>query len=152
ELMRAGTATLLASLRGEPLPGGHVVHPVAPGLDRRVWQGVFTPERAREAAAMGTHLLLPKAVGGDGGQAMQEQARATLAFREAWPWPWPGQVALSRPVYVSTSAEAARRELADEIGFQVEQANRARARTGNVARNLSREEFLDSRAFHMGSV
>ena len=34
---------------------------LAPGLERRVWQGLFTPERAREAAALGTHVLLPKA-------------------------------------------------------------------------------------------
>jgi alkanesulfonate monooxygenase SsuD/methylene tetrahydromethanopterin reductase-like flavin-dependent oxidoreductase (luciferase family) len=152
ELMSEGTRTLLAALAGEPLPSGHVVHPVSPGLHQRVWQGVFSPERAREAAAMGTHLLLPKAVPGDGGQSLREQARASEAFLEAWSRPWPGQIALSRPVYPSADTASARRELADELQFQVQQANRARARTGGVAMHLSLEQFLESRAFHLGSV
>jgi alkanesulfonate monooxygenase SsuD/methylene tetrahydromethanopterin reductase-like flavin-dependent oxidoreductase (luciferase family) len=152
ELMNDGLRALLAALGGQPLPDGQVVYPVSPGLERRVWQGVFTPERAREAAALGTHLLLPKAVPGDGGQSVVQQAQASAAFREAWSRPWPGQIALSRPIYPSTDAAAARRELADELPFQVQQANRARARTGGVAMNLSLEQFLESRAFHLGSV
>jgi alkanesulfonate monooxygenase SsuD/methylene tetrahydromethanopterin reductase-like flavin-dependent oxidoreductase (luciferase family) len=150
ELMADGLGTLLASLRGEPLPSGHVVYPRAPGLERRVWQGVFSPERAREAAALATHVLLPRALPGEQTLAAEQQARAAAAFREAWSQPWPGQVALSRPVYPSRDAGAARCELEEELRFQVGQANRLRARSGLPGLDL--EEYLDSRVFHLGSV
>jgi alkanesulfonate monooxygenase SsuD/methylene tetrahydromethanopterin reductase-like flavin-dependent oxidoreductase (luciferase family) len=150
ELMADGLRALLAGLRGEPLPGGHVVQPRRPGLERRVWQGVFSPERAREAAAAGTHLLLPRTLPGDANLTAEQQARAALAFQEAWSRPWPGQVALSRPVYPSTDMVAAREELAEELRFQAEQLNRGRARTGGAA--VDGGDFVDSRAFHIGSV
>jgi alkanesulfonate monooxygenase SsuD/methylene tetrahydromethanopterin reductase-like flavin-dependent oxidoreductase (luciferase family) len=150
DLMGEGLGALLGALRGEPLPTGHVVRPRAPGLERRVWQGVFSPERAREAAAAGTHVLLPRALPGDSNLAAGQQARAATAFLEAWSWPWPGQVALSRPVYPSTDAAAARSELADELRFQVEQANRFGTRAG--AGDLDVEGFLDAGVFHIGSV
>jgi alkanesulfonate monooxygenase SsuD/methylene tetrahydromethanopterin reductase-like flavin-dependent oxidoreductase (luciferase family) len=151
DLMRDGLAALLASLRGEPLPSGHVVYPHAPGLARRVWQGLFTPERAREAAALGTHVMLPRAVAADATMAALQQASAAAAFHEAWSRPWPGQVALSRPVYPSRDAASARRELAGEIEFQVDQANRLNARAGRPA-TLGPEEYVETGVFHMGSV
>jgi alkanesulfonate monooxygenase SsuD/methylene tetrahydromethanopterin reductase-like flavin-dependent oxidoreductase (luciferase family) len=150
ELMRDGLSTLLASLRGEPLPTGDVVYPTAPGLDRRVWQGVFLPERAREAAAAGTHVLLPRALPADSRLAERQQADASIAFREAWAWPWPGRVALSRPVYPSADLPTARCELAEELTFQVAQANRISARAGGGT--LTEQDFLDSGVFHIGSV
>jgi alkanesulfonate monooxygenase SsuD/methylene tetrahydromethanopterin reductase-like flavin-dependent oxidoreductase (luciferase family) len=151
ELMREGLRAVLGCLRGEPLPTGHVVQPRAPGLERRVWQGVTSPERARESAAAGTHVLLPRALPGDPNLAAAQQARAAAAFLEAWSWPWPGQVALSRPVYPSTGAAAARRELADELRFQVEHANHMRARTG-LPPDLDVQGFVDAGVFHLGSV
>jgi alkanesulfonate monooxygenase SsuD/methylene tetrahydromethanopterin reductase-like flavin-dependent oxidoreductase (luciferase family) len=149
-LMREGMRTLLTCLRGEPLPSGHVVYPVAPGLDRRVWQGLFSPERAREAAGLATHVLLPKA-STEPGMGAEQQARATAAFREAWRQPWPGRVALSRPVYPSLDATTARCELAEEMEFQAAQVNRARARFGNAAR-MTTQEYVDSGVFHLGSA
>jgi alkanesulfonate monooxygenase SsuD/methylene tetrahydromethanopterin reductase-like flavin-dependent oxidoreductase (luciferase family) len=151
ELMRDGLATLLGSLRGEPLATGDVVYPPAPGLERRVWQGLFTTDRAREAAASGTHILLPRALPGDPRLTESAQAAAAAAFREAWSLPWPGRVALSRPVYPSRDLATARCELAEELALQVAQTNRIRARTGGPA-NLTEQEFLDSRVFHIGSV
>jgi alkanesulfonate monooxygenase SsuD/methylene tetrahydromethanopterin reductase-like flavin-dependent oxidoreductase (luciferase family) len=147
-LMREGLDTLLSSLEGRPLPSGQVVHPVSPGLRHRVWQGVFSPERTREAAAQGTHVLLPKASPNIPGLAAEDQARAAQAFFEAWSHPWPGQVALSRPVYPSLDVESARRELAEEIRFLVDLAN---VRSGDGAR-LTVQDYLDSGVFHMGSV
>jgi alkanesulfonate monooxygenase SsuD/methylene tetrahydromethanopterin reductase-like flavin-dependent oxidoreductase (luciferase family) len=149
-LMRDGLATLLCALRGEPLPSGQVVYPRAPGLERRVWQGVFTPERAREAARAATHVLLPRALPVAPGLSAEQQARAAEAFLEAWSQPWPGRVALSRPVYPSTDVRAARFELSEEIVHQVEQANRVSARSGGAA--LTGRDFLESGVFHMGSV
>lgn len=151
ELMGDGLRALLGALRGEPLPGGHVVQPRAPGLERRVWQGLFSPERAREAAASGTHVLLPRALPRQPGLSADDQARTAAAFLEAWSQPWPGQVALSRPVYPSADAASARRELAEELRFQVEQANRLLARSGLPA-DLDVQAFVDSGVFHLGSV
>jgi hypothetical protein len=60
-------------------------------------------------------------------------------------------VALSRPVYPGRDAGTARRELAEEIAFQVVQANRLRARSG-AAGSMSEQDFLESGVFHIGSV
>jgi alkanesulfonate monooxygenase SsuD/methylene tetrahydromethanopterin reductase-like flavin-dependent oxidoreductase (luciferase family) len=151
ELMSDGLATLLASLRGEPLPGGHTVHPVSPGLERRVWQGVFSPERTRQAAASATNVLLPRALPANPALAAEQQALAAAAYREAWTQPWPGRVALSRPVYPSLDIATARRELAAETALQVELMNRMLDRSGGGG-TLTAEEFLESGVFHHGSV
>jgi alkanesulfonate monooxygenase SsuD/methylene tetrahydromethanopterin reductase-like flavin-dependent oxidoreductase (luciferase family) len=150
-LMRDGLRTLLSSLRGTPLPSGHSVYPVAPGLDRRVWQGLFTPERAAEAAALGTHVLLPKATASAPAGSAEQQARASRAFHQSWSEPWPGRVALSRPVYPSIDTPTARCELADEMVFQTEQANKLSARSGTGV-TLSVDDYLASGVFHIGSV
>jgi alkanesulfonate monooxygenase SsuD/methylene tetrahydromethanopterin reductase-like flavin-dependent oxidoreductase (luciferase family) len=151
-LMRDGLATLLSSLQGEPLPAGQVVQPRAPGLERRVWQGVAaSPERFREVAAAGTHLLLPKASTDDPVRYARQQAEAIAAFREAWSRPWPGRVGLSRPVYPSTDARAARRELADELRLQTELANRLLARSGSGP-SLTVDDYVATGVFHVGSV
>jgi alkanesulfonate monooxygenase SsuD/methylene tetrahydromethanopterin reductase-like flavin-dependent oxidoreductase (luciferase family) len=150
ELMSDGLATLLTSLRGEPLPGGHVVRPVSPGLERRVWQGVFSPERTRQAAASATNVLLPRALPANPALAAEQQALAAAAYREAWTQPWPGRVALSRPVYPSLDIATARRELAAETALQVELMNRMLARSAGGT--MTAEEFLESGVFHHGSV
>jgi alkanesulfonate monooxygenase SsuD/methylene tetrahydromethanopterin reductase-like flavin-dependent oxidoreductase (luciferase family) len=152
EQMQEGLDALLSSLRGEPLPTGEIVAPVVPGLGRRVWQGLFTPERAREAAAAGTHVLLPRALPGDESLSADGQARAATAFHEAWAQPWPGEVGLSRPVYPTRDARAAREELAEELEFQVVQANRLRARMADGPGDIDVQGFVDSGVFHMGSV
>jgi hypothetical protein len=102
-------------------------------------------------ASAATNLLLPRTLPGDASLSAEQQALAATAFRETWSQPWPGRVALSRPVYPSRDAATARRELATELRFQVEQANRIRARSGLPA-DLTEQEFVDSRAFHLGSV
>ncbi|MCQ8278819.1 LLM class flavin-dependent oxidoreductase [Acetobacteraceae bacterium KSS8] len=43
---------------------GHSLHPRAPGLAHRVWQGIFSDEGARFAAEAGSHLLLNRAAYG----------------------------------------------------------------------------------------
>jgi hypothetical protein len=60
-------------------------------------------------------------------------------------------VALSRPVYPTRDARAARSELAVEIGYQVDQANQLAARSG-ADLSLGVDEYLASGVFHMGSV
>jgi alkanesulfonate monooxygenase SsuD/methylene tetrahydromethanopterin reductase-like flavin-dependent oxidoreductase (luciferase family) len=146
ELMRAGLETLLTLLRGKPLPGGEELCPPARGLAERVWQGIFTPQRAAQAAAAGTHVLLPKA--GPAGPPLSAagQAAAARAFLEAWREPRTPHVALSRPVYVSTDRAAAERELGGEPDFQVSLL--AKGPQPNV---LTRQQYLDSGVFHLGS-
>jgi alkanesulfonate monooxygenase SsuD/methylene tetrahydromethanopterin reductase-like flavin-dependent oxidoreductase (luciferase family) len=142
ELMRDGLDTLMRMLRGEPLAGGETLYPPAPGLAERVWQGVFTPQRAAQAAAAGTHVLLPKASPTGLPLIAEGQAVAARAFLEAWREPQPPRVALSRPVYVSTDRAAAERELGDEPDFQVSLLDKV---------VLSRQQYLDSGVFHLGS-
>lgn len=145
-LMRDGLDTLLSSLRGRPLPGGQIVQPIAAGLDRRVWQGVFSPERAREAAAMGTHVLLPKASPIDPALTPEQHVRAASAFFETWSRSWPGRLALSRPVYPARDRESAFRDLAAELEFLVGQSN------SHPGHRLTVQDYVDSGVFHMGSV
>jgi alkanesulfonate monooxygenase SsuD/methylene tetrahydromethanopterin reductase-like flavin-dependent oxidoreductase (luciferase family) len=147
ELMRDGLDTLLSLVRGEPLPTGQTLHPPAPGLADRIWQGVFTPERARQAAEAGTHLLLPKAAPNDPTLAAGQQAAAARAFTAAWRGSSPAQVALSRPVYVSTDRAAAEHELAEEVVFQTQLL----ARSSQTAARIGPREYLDSGVFHLGS-
>ncbi|MFZ0216138.1 MAG: LLM class flavin-dependent oxidoreductase, partial [Candidatus Dormiibacterota bacterium] len=124
ERMVAGLDGLLGALEGHELPGGggHRLHPPAPGLRRRLWQGVYAPERARQAAALGLHVLLPKASPGNPLLAASGQAAAASAFFDAWGRDWPGRVGLSRPAYPSRDRKSALRELDAELRLQAELA------------------------------
>jgi alkanesulfonate monooxygenase SsuD/methylene tetrahydromethanopterin reductase-like flavin-dependent oxidoreductase (luciferase family) len=144
ELMSGHLDTLLALLAGKELPTKHILYPLAPGLSTRVWQGVFTPERAVQAARAGTHLLLPKASANHPDLTAECQAEAAAVFREAWP---AGRIALSRPVYVSSSRAAAVEELATELAFQVTLANRQ----PGASSTITVEDYVDSGVFHLGS-
>jgi alkanesulfonate monooxygenase SsuD/methylene tetrahydromethanopterin reductase-like flavin-dependent oxidoreductase (luciferase family) len=144
ELMAEHLDTLMGLLSGKQTPTGHTLYPQAPGLSHRVWQGVFTPERAVQAARAGTHLLLPKASTNHPDLTAYRQAEAAAAFRDAWP---AGRVALSRPVYVSTSRAAAIEELGRELVFQTELANRQAGATSTI----SVQDYIDAGVFHLGS-
>jgi alkanesulfonate monooxygenase SsuD/methylene tetrahydromethanopterin reductase-like flavin-dependent oxidoreductase (luciferase family) len=144
ELMSEHLETLLTLLAGRPISTGHTLHPSAPGLSRRVWQGVFTPERAVQAARAGTNLLLPKASTNHPDLTADRQAEATAAFHREWPT---GRVALSRPVYVSSSHASALRELDRELVFQTKLTN---DRAG-VSGSITVEDYIASGDFHLGS-
>ncbi|MBO0744647.1 MAG: LLM class flavin-dependent oxidoreductase, partial [Candidatus Dormibacteraeota bacterium] len=93
--MVEGLTTLTGALEGDQLPTGERVHPPAPHLRERLWQGVYAPERASQAAQLGIHLLLPKVTSQDPDASAEGHAAAAQAFFQAWSRPWPGRVALS---------------------------------------------------------
>lgn len=144
ELMAEHLDTLMTLLAGKEIPTSQMLYPLAPGLSTRVWQGVFTPERAVQAARAGTHLLLPKASVNHPDLTAERQAEAAVAFHRAWP---AGRVALSRPVYVSTSRATAIEELSAELAFQTTLANRQ----PGAASTVTVEDYVDSGVFHLGS-
>jgi len=135
ELMATHLAVLQSSLAGDQLPHGHRIWP--PGTGVPLWQGVFSAERAEQAAGQRCHLLLPKLAPG---VSAAEQAETIERYRSACPPDFRGRVALSRLVYPTVGDVAA--EMGDELRFQVGQINRARARDGQGPWTL--EEYLDA--------
>lgn len=145
-----GLTTLTSTLDGEPLPTGQRVHPPAPRLRERLWQGVYLPERARQAAELGIHVLLPKVTPQDPVAAAQGHAAAAKAFFEAWSRSWPGRVALSRPAYPSVDRGTAEAELAGELHLQAELANEQRRRA-SLPPDVTAATYAASGAYHLGS-
>jgi alkanesulfonate monooxygenase SsuD/methylene tetrahydromethanopterin reductase-like flavin-dependent oxidoreductase (luciferase family) len=136
ELMAAHLAVLQAALAGDELPHGHRLWP--PGAAVPLWQGVFSAERAEQAARQRCHLLLPKLAPG---VTAAEQAEAIARYREACAPGFRGRVALSRLVYPTAGAVVD--ELGEELGFQLTQVNRGLARSGGKV-EWTMAEYLDS--------
>lgn len=80
-----GIALLSRAYRGEPLTeGGPILHPRAPGLGERLWQGIFSHEGARFAGAAGSNLLLNRATYGHEGRTDLVQRPWAESYLEAW--------------------------------------------------------------------
>lgn len=150
ERMVEGLAILTGSLDGEPLPTGERVHPPAPHLRRRLWQGVFLPERARQAAQLGIHVLLPKVAPQAPLASAEGHAAAAEAFYAAWSRPWPARVALSRPAYPSADRATAIEELGAELRLQAELVNEQRKRASQ-APDMTAASYAAAGAYHLGS-
>ena len=148
--MVEGLGTVTGTLEGEPLPTGQRIHPPAPQLRRRLWQGVYSPERARQAAELGIHLLLPKVTPGDPVSGAQGHAAAAQAFFEGWSRPWPARVALSRPAYPSVDRATAVAELGAELRLQAELLNEQRKRR-SLSADVTAESYAAAGAYHLGS-
>jgi alkanesulfonate monooxygenase SsuD/methylene tetrahydromethanopterin reductase-like flavin-dependent oxidoreductase (luciferase family) len=135
ELMAAHLAVLQSALAGAELPHGHRLWPS--GSDVSLWQGVFSAERAEQAAGQRCHLLLPKLAPG---VSAAEQAETIARYRAACPPGFDGRVALSRLAYPTAGDVAA--ELGDELGFQLTQVNRGLARSGEEPWTM--QEYVDA--------
>ena len=135
DLMAAHLAVLQSALAGDLLPQGHRLWP--PGTSIPLWQGVFSAERAEQAAGQRCHLLLPKLAPG---VTAAEQVETIARYRAACPPDFRGRVALSRLVYPTAGDVSA--ELGDELGFQVSQVNRGLARSGQDP--WTTEQYLDA--------
>ena len=134
-LMARHLAVMQAALAGDELPHGHRLWP--PGTGIPLWQGVFSAERAEQAARHRCHLLLPKlAPGVDPAQ----QAETIARYRAACPPDFRGRVALSRLVFPTIGEVAT--EFDDELAFQLTQINRGLARAGGTPWTL--EQYLDA--------
>lgn len=145
-----GLTTLTQVLDGDPLPTGERVHPPAPRLRERLWQGVYLPERAAQAAQLGIHVLLPKVTPLDPLASAEGHAAAAQAFFQAWSRSWPGRVALSRPAYPSVDRATAMSELDAELRLQAELENERRERASLVP-DMTAEAYAASGAYHLGS-
>lgn len=135
ELMARHLAVLTSALAGDELPHGHRLWP--PVADVPLWQGVFSAQRAEQAAGQRCHLLLPKLAPG---VTAAEQAETIARYRAACPSGFVGRVALSRLAYPTAGDVAA--ELGDELGFQLTQVNRGLARSGQAPWTMKR--YLDA--------
>lgn len=142
ELMAAHLAVLQTALTGDQLPHGHRLWPTGTGVP--LWQGVFSAERAEQAASQCCHLLLPKLAPG---VTATEQDEAIARYRAACPPDFSGRVALSRLVYPTIGDVAT--ELGDELAFQVTQVNLGLAGGGQAPWTL--EQYLDAGLGTFGS-
>lgn len=85
EITSRGLDLLARSYRGEPLNDrGLLVQPQSPGLQKRIWQGIFSHEGARYAAAAGSNLLLNRAAYGYEARTDHVQRPWAESFLEAW--------------------------------------------------------------------
>jgi alkanesulfonate monooxygenase SsuD/methylene tetrahydromethanopterin reductase-like flavin-dependent oxidoreductase (luciferase family) len=85
QLTTDGVALLAGAFRGDALPGTDLrLHPRAPGLEHRVWQGIFGHEGARYAAQSGSNLLLNRATYGYEGRTDHVQRPWADSYLEAW--------------------------------------------------------------------
>lgn len=141
DLMAGHLATLRAALAGESLPLGHRLWPAE---TVPLWQGVFSEERAVEAATARCHLLLPKLAVGTTGA---DQARIIAAYRRACPPDFPGRVALSRLVYPTTGDVLTQWRV--ELDFQRSQLNAGLAQQGHEP--WGEEAYLNSGLAYTGS-
>jgi alkanesulfonate monooxygenase SsuD/methylene tetrahydromethanopterin reductase-like flavin-dependent oxidoreductase (luciferase family) len=121
ELTTAGINTLQTALRGEALGGadGPRLHPAAPTLINRLWQGIFSEQGARYAAQHGVGLLLNRATYGYDEATDEVQYPWAQAYLEDWK-SWNGQlgkprIGLSRIVYPSLDKRTAQAELQDGV-------------------------------------
>lgn len=86
EITSLGIGKLYRALDGEPLtPDGRtILHPKAPGLRDRIWQGIFSHDGARYAADAGSNLLLNRAAYGYEGRTDLVQRPWADTYFEAW--------------------------------------------------------------------
>lgn len=121
EITSSHVNALQGALRGEPIGSadGPTLHPAAPTLANRVWQGVFSEQGARYAAQHGVGLLLNRATYGYDEPTDQVQEPWARAYLDTWK-SWDGQLGkprlgLSRIVYPSLDKRTAQAELQDGI-------------------------------------
>lgn len=121
EITSANLSALQSALRGEPIggPDGPRLHPAAPTLVNRLWQGVFSEQGARYAAQHGVGLLLNRATYGYEDPTDHVQAPWAQAYLDTWK-SWNGQlgkprIGLSRIVYPSLDKRTAQAELQDGV-------------------------------------
>lgn len=140
ELTSTGLATLQQALRSESLgESNQRLQPPAPSLADRLWQGVFSAEGARYAAAHEVGLLLNRATYGYDEPTDQVQApwaEAYLAAREGQAAP--PRIGLSRTVYPTTDKRTAQADLQEGVLRFVEHM----VKEGRFPAGLSLEDYF----------
>lgn len=116
-----GVNLLNRAYAGKPLfDNGPILQPQSPGLRDRIWQGIFSAEGARFAAAAGSNLLLNRAACGYSERTDLVQRPWADAYLEAWDENPTNasrrpRIGLSRLVYPAKDKETAKAQLRDGI-------------------------------------
>jgi alkanesulfonate monooxygenase SsuD/methylene tetrahydromethanopterin reductase-like flavin-dependent oxidoreductase (luciferase family) len=140
-----GINLLYRAYAGKPLhEGGPILQPQSPGLNQRIWQGIFSERGARYAAAAGSNLLLNRAAYGYSERTDLVQRPWGEAFLEAWDQNPANagrrpRIGLSRLIYPAKDKETARAHL----GAGIEQAARKMVASGRFPEGLSLDGYLE---------
>jgi len=140
-----GVNLLYRAYAGKPLfEGGPVLQPQSPGLSERIWQGIFSPEGARYAAAAGSNLLLNRAAYGYDERTDLVQRPWADAYLQAWDENPANagrrpRIGLSRLIYPAKDKETAKAQLRDGI----EKVARKMVEGGRFPAGLSLDQHLD---------
>ncbi|MEV7682190.1 LLM class flavin-dependent oxidoreductase [Streptomyces sp. NPDC088341] len=121
---------------------GFRIQPAAAGFTDRIWQGVFSGQGARYAAAGGSNLLLNRAAYGFDAPTDEVQRPWADDFLSTWDQPHRPRVGLSRFVFPAKDKETALREIGDDV----HRAALRFAESGAFPSGLDRDEAL--RRFH----
>lgn len=113
QLYDQGIERLRDALRGDTInDDGDHLHPSAPALLTRLWEGPSTPERAVEAGRRGSGLLLSRVAIGAGDRPTEElQIPLVEQYKASLPPGVAPRIGLSRTVYPSRRPDTAMRDL-----------------------------------------
>lgn len=145
----AGVATLADAFAGKPLGGTEFrLHPAAPGLASRLWQGAFSREGARYVGGSGSRMLLNRATFGSPGRTDEVQVPWAEAYRDAYPGPADEiRIGLSRGVYAAADKRTAKAAIEAPVRRMAERMIKA----GRFAAGLSTEEYFELMHISYGS-
>ncbi|GGZ48100.1 luciferase [Streptomyces subrutilus] len=121
---------------------GFRIQPAAGDFGDRIWQGVFSAEGARHAAAGGSHLLLNRAAYGYDASTDEVQRPWADAYLDAWDRPHRPRIGLSRFVFPAADKRTALRQIGDDV----HRAALRMAESGAFPKGLDTDEAL--RRFH----
>ena len=113
QLYGKGIERVMDALRGDPInDDGDCLHPPAPTLLTRLWEGPSTPERAAEAGRRGSGLLLSRIAIGAGDRPSDElQIPLVEQYKASLPYGTAPRIGLSRTVYPSRRPDTAIHDL-----------------------------------------
>ncbi|MEU6011581.1 LLM class flavin-dependent oxidoreductase [Streptomyces sp. NPDC047453] len=94
---------------------GFRIQPPAGDFSERIWQGVFSAQGARHAAAGGSHLLLNRAAYGFDAPTDEVQRPWADAYLAAWDRPRRPRIGLSRFVFPAKDRRTALRHIGEDV-------------------------------------
>ncbi|MEU3792251.1 LLM class flavin-dependent oxidoreductase [Streptomyces fructofermentans] len=143
ELTSENLAVLRRALAGEEVgTSGFRIQPPPGDFNGRLWQGAFSAQGARYAAAAGSNLLLNRAAYGYDAPTDEVQRPWADAFLDAWDTPRRPRIGLSRLVFPAKDRRTALRQIGDDV----HRAALRMSASGAFPKDVSANEAL--RRFH----
>ncbi|WP_405495487.1 LLM class flavin-dependent oxidoreductase [Streptomyces sp. NBC_00096] len=143
ELTSENLRVLRSALANEEVrTPGFRIQPAAGDFGDRIWQGVFSGEGARHAAAGGSNLLINRAAYGFDAPTDEVQRPWADAYLGAWDRPHRPRIGLSRFVFPAKDKRTALRQIGDDV----HRAALRMAESGAFPKGLDAGEAL--RRFH----